>query len=57
MFEPLPSGSLKGVAVDCQQFEEAKQHYYGMRGWDANGVPTAPKLAELNVSWVAQHLK
>ena len=56
MFEPLPSGPLKGVAVDRQQLADAIQTYYGMMGWNSAGVPTAAKLAELNVGWVADLL-
>ncbi len=51
MFEPLPTGVLKGTAVKRQEFEQAKQFYYGMQGWDSNGAPTAWRLAELDVSW------
>lgn len=52
MFQPLGSGELAGVAIEREEFESAKRLYYEMAGWDANtGVPTAGKLAELELTW------
>jgi aldehyde:ferredoxin oxidoreductase len=31
--------------------------YYGMMGWDKNGVPTEAKLEELGIGWVYNLLK
>lgn len=54
MFEPFRDGPLAGVALDRQAFLEAKQAYYAMMGWNANGVPTREKLAELDISWAEE---
>jgi aldehyde:ferredoxin oxidoreductase len=34
------------------EFEQAVQMYYGMMGWDAQGVPTTGKLLELGIDWL-----
>jgi aldehyde:ferredoxin oxidoreductase len=51
-FEPLRAGTLKGHAIDREQFAQALALYYGMLGWDAAGAPTRAKLEELGVGWV-----
>jgi aldehyde:ferredoxin oxidoreductase len=56
LFEPLPSGPLQGVALDADQAENVIQEYYGIMGWDSEGVPSRAKLDELNVGWAAAHL-
>ena len=38
--EPVPSGQYKGEKIDPQQWEQALDDYYRLRGWDNNGVPT-----------------
>ena len=42
-------GPSAGKAIGEQAFADALQDYYRLRGWDANGVPTAAKLAEVGV--------
>ena len=49
LFEGLQNGKLKGVAIDRDQLAEALQLYYAMVGWDADGVPTMAKLADLEL--------
>ncbi|MBD3309248.1 aldehyde ferredoxin oxidoreductase [candidate division KSB3 bacterium] len=56
MFEPMRAGTLQGHAIDRQQFEEALTTYYGMMGWDAQGIPTKAKLEELDVGWLWEQL-
>jgi aldehyde:ferredoxin oxidoreductase len=51
MFQPLQNGHLKGVAIDRDQYDKAMQLYYQMAGWSDEGVPTAAKLAELDLTW------
>jgi len=54
-FTPLPSGPLKGVSIDRQRFEQAKETFYPMVGWDKiRGAPTLEKLQELGIEWVAE---
>jgi aldehyde:ferredoxin oxidoreductase len=43
------SGPSAGKAIGEAQFAASTQKYYSLRGWDANGVPSEAKLAELGV--------
>ena len=56
-FVPLKGGPTDGDAVDKEEFEKARDQYYGMAGWDADGVPTRAKLEELDLEWVADLLE
>jgi len=51
IFEPLEGGALKGRRINPQEFQEALKAYYGMMGWDENGVPLKSKLEELELGW------
>jgi aldehyde:ferredoxin oxidoreductase len=53
VYVPLKGGATDGVAVDKEEFEQAKKLYYQMAGWDTNGVPTRAKLVELDIPWTA----
>ena len=53
----LRGGATDGVAVTHDEFFAARELYYQMAGWDQNGVPTAGKLAELELEWVAELLE
>ena len=58
LFEPLESGPLQGKGIDRKEFQEALTMYYEAMGWDPkDGVPTAGKLAELNLYWLDEYLK
>jgi aldehyde:ferredoxin oxidoreductase len=51
------SGGAKGVKVPAEEMEAAIDLYYEMRGWDKEtGAPTAGKLHELGIGWVADLL-
>ncbi|MBI2918832.1 MAG: aldehyde ferredoxin oxidoreductase family protein [Chloroflexi bacterium] len=52
-FSAFDSGPLAGVAIDPAALGVAKRTFYEMAGWDKNGVPTAGRLAELNLGWVS----
>jgi aldehyde:ferredoxin oxidoreductase len=54
MFEPLQNGSLEGVALDEEEFFQARKTYYQMAGWGDDGVPTPGKLAELDLDWTQE---
>lgn len=57
-FEPLEGGRLAGKALSRDEFERALTLTYQMRGWDpATGLPTAAKLAELDIPWVVDNLR
>jgi aldehyde:ferredoxin oxidoreductase len=49
-FEPTRFGALAETALEPERMQQAKQHYYALMGWDADGVPTPEKLAELGIS-------
>jgi aldehyde:ferredoxin oxidoreductase len=44
--EPMPDGPAKGMVC---RLDEMLDEYYGLRGWDANGIPTEDKLRELGL--------
>jgi aldehyde:ferredoxin oxidoreductase len=50
---PFTSGPLAGVAIKEADLRNAVSTYYEMVGWDADGKPTAGKLEELGIGWVA----
>jgi len=45
--EPLPDGPAEGMVC---HLEEMLTDYYHLRGWDADGIPTPEKLAELGLA-------
>ena len=54
---PMESGPLKGVKIPADEIKKALRLYYEVRGWDGEtGAPTAGKLHELGISWVAELL-
>jgi aldehyde:ferredoxin oxidoreductase len=55
--EPLKSGPYKGEVMDEQKFEEMKDEYYEIRGWDkTSGVPSREKLEQLGLNDVAEEV-
>lgn len=53
---PKSGGPSDGVFVDPSELESAKDTYYEMCGWDAQGIPTRAKLEELGLAWVADEI-
>jgi aldehyde:ferredoxin oxidoreductase len=51
--QPKEGGPSDGMRVDPEELERAKDTYYAMCGWDAQGVPTRAKLEELGLAWLA----
>ncbi len=51
--DPFTEGEAKGVTLDREGYEKCLQDYYSLRGWDATGVPTEGRLAELGLSGYA----
>lgn len=47
--EPFKKGASAGRVIGEETFAAAMADYYKLRGWDENGVPTAAKLAELDI--------
>jgi aldehyde:ferredoxin oxidoreductase len=54
--EPLKGGPSDGMFMSKEELEKAKDIYYAMCGWEANGTPTRAKLEELNLGWVADEI-
>jgi aldehyde:ferredoxin oxidoreductase len=53
-----PNGNFEGTAIDRGTFEETKDRYYELRGWDlATGVPTRATLESLGLKDVADELE
>ncbi len=50
-YGPKTDGPLadKAKAVDKEKMDKARGYYYFYMGWDANGVPTPEKVAELGI--------
>jgi aldehyde:ferredoxin oxidoreductase len=46
---PHPDGAAAGKAITGDEFREALDEYYAVRGWDPDGVPTEQTLARLSV--------
>ena len=55
-FKPQTSGALSKTAVDPKELRHAIGLYYGMMGWDREGVPLTATLHELGVGWAAECL-
>jgi aldehyde:ferredoxin oxidoreductase len=55
-FQPTTSGALSKTAINPDEFKNARSTYYGMMGWDDNGIPTKAKLEELDIDWVSKML-
>lgn len=54
MFVPLKDGPSQGRSVDKEGFSSMIDMYYGMMGWNPEGVPENGKLAELDLLWTAE---
>jgi aldehyde:ferredoxin oxidoreductase len=57
LYKPLKGGRSEGIALTPEELEQAKDWYYEMAGWDANGVPTRQKLESLGLGWIAEQLQ
>lgn len=53
VFKPFKNGPAKGIKLDKQEFEWAKEQYYAIAGWDENtGNPTDGTLKKLGLEWL-----
>ncbi len=50
MHEPIPDGPAKGRYCPQEDLDAMLDHYYALRGWDQNGIPTDGKLTELGLT-------
>jgi len=49
MHEPIPDGPSAGMYCPPAELAAMLDEYYALRGWDADGVPTAPRLSALGL--------
>ena len=49
MHEPIPDGPSAGMHCPPAELSAMLDEYYALRGWDADGVPTAGRLAALGL--------
>lgn len=53
----LKGGSTDGIKLDQAEFEAGLDEYFRQNDWDVEtGIPTRPKLEELELGWVADQL-
>ena len=56
--EPITDGIHKGDILDRKKFEQMKDKFYTLRGYDLKtGVPTRKRLEELKLKFVADELE
>lgn len=49
--QPLTKGKYEGAVLDRKKFEQMKDEYYDLRGWDKQtGIPTKEKLQDLGLT-------
>jgi aldehyde:ferredoxin oxidoreductase len=54
---PLSKGKFAGEVLDRAKFEQMKDEYYDIRGWNKEtGIPTREKLVELGLEAVADEV-
>jgi aldehyde:ferredoxin oxidoreductase len=51
LHRPLEDGPRAGRVFAPNDFAEAMQSYYQLRGWDEQGIPSRQKLAELGLEY------
>jgi aldehyde:ferredoxin oxidoreductase len=49
MHEPIPDGPSAGMFCPPEELAAMLDEYYAIRGWDADGVPTAARLTALGL--------
>jgi len=47
--DSFTKGPAKDIVLSADEFQQSLKEYYALRGWTANGVPTAKKLKELGL--------
>jgi aldehyde:ferredoxin oxidoreductase len=56
--DPLPDGPYRGQRITGEELQSMLDNYYEVRGWDKKtGIPTAAKLKELGLDFVAEQLR
>ncbi len=55
--EPIVGGPCDGERIHPDKFNKLLDEYYQLRGWDRNGIPTAPTLSALGLEDVNEDIK
>ncbi|MBS7638441.1 aldehyde ferredoxin oxidoreductase family protein [Candidatus Bathyarchaeota archaeon] len=55
-FQPQTSGPLSKRAMEPGELRRAIELYYGMMGWDRDGIPLPETLQRLGIGWAEVHL-
>jgi aldehyde:ferredoxin oxidoreductase len=50
-FEPQTSGALSKTTVDRRELFDSIKTYYGMMGWNNEGIPRRETLQNLGIGW------
>ncbi len=56
-YHPSNRGPVKNIHLTQEKVDWLLDHYYALRGWTKNGIPTREKLEELNLTDVADQLE
>jgi aldehyde:ferredoxin oxidoreductase len=48
-YEPVLGATSQSAVIEADRFEAMLDEYYGLRGWDSDGVPEPRKLDELGI--------
>lgn len=54
---PVEQGRFEGAVLEREEYTRELENLYGLRGWDAEGRPTATRLGELGLEDVAERLR
>ncbi len=58
LHQPLENGALAGALISKEEFNNAMNALYRLKGWDpVTTAPTRAKLRELGIEWVADLLE
>jgi aldehyde:ferredoxin oxidoreductase len=55
-FEPQTTGNLSKTKVDKVELSAAIKTYYGMMGWDGEGIPRQETLQSLGIGWADEKM-
>ena len=55
-FDFPQDGPLKSTRIETNLFQECRDTYYHLMGWDKDGVPTKPCLVGLDLEWALPYL-
>ncbi len=54
--QPFNKGSTAGEQLTSREIDKMKKIYYGIMGWNEEGIPTYGKIIELDIGWAAKYL-